>query len=153
MALIVVDASQGLSEQDVRLAGYVHEEGKACVLIVNKWDLIEKDTNTMNEFKKKLRSDLAFMEYVPMLFISALNGQRVNKVMEYVRLVYEQSSRRISTGLLNDIVSEAVTITEPPSDNGRRLRIYYATQVSVRPPTFVLLSMILIIMIFSSRGI
>lgn len=138
VALIVVDASQGLSEQDVRLAGYVHEEGKACVLIVNKWDLIEKDTNTMNEFKKKLRSDLAFMEYVPMLFISALNGQRVNKVMEYVRLVYEQSSRRISTGLLNDIVSEAVTITEPPSDNGRRLRIYYATQVSVRPPTFVL---------------
>ncbi|HOS19359.1 MAG TPA: ribosome biogenesis GTPase Der [Clostridia bacterium] len=138
VALIVVDAKLGLSEQDVKIAGYVHEEGKAGVLIVNKWDLIEKDTHTMNEFKKKLAVDLAFMDYVPMLFISALTGQRVGKVMEYADMVYEQNCRRVSTGTLNDIVAEAVSVTEPPSDRGRRLRIYYATQVSVKPPTFVL---------------
>lgn len=138
VALIVVDAEQGLSEQDVRIAGYVHEEGKASVLIVNKWDLIEKDTHTMNKFKKDLSVDLAFMSYVPMLFISAKTGQRVNQVMRYVEDVYAQTSRRISTGTLNDIVSEAITITEPPSDKGRRLKIYYATQVAVCPPTFVI---------------
>lgn len=138
VALIVVDAQQGLSEQDTKIAGYVHEEGKASVLIVNKWDLIEKDTHTMNEFKKKLAVDLAFMDYVPMLFISALTGQRVHKVMEYADMAYEQNCRRISTGTLNDIVAEAVSLTEPPTDKGKRLRIYYATQVSVKPPTFVL---------------
>lgn len=138
VTLIVIDANEGLSEQDVRIAGYCHEEGKACVLIVNKWDLIEKDTHTMHAFKKKLLVDLAFMEYVPMLFISALTGQRVGKVMETADMAYEQNCRRISTGTLNDIVAEAVSVTEPPSDKGRRLRIYYATQVSVKPPTFVL---------------
>ena len=138
VALIVVDAEQGLSEQDVRIAGYVHEEGKASVLIINKWDLIEKDTHTMNEFKKKLASDLAFMDYVPMLFISALTGQRVNKVMELADYAHQKNSTRISTGTLNDILSEAVMSTEPPSDKGRRLKIYYGTQVSTRPPTFAL---------------
>ena len=138
IALIVVDAEQGLSEQDVRIAGYVHEEGKASVLVVNKWDLIEKDTHTMNEFKKKLSVDLAFMEYVPMIFISALTGQRVNKVMEVANEAYAQNSVRISTGPLNDIIAEAVSITEPPSDKGRRLRIYYGTQPATNPPTFVL---------------
>jgi len=138
VALIVVDAAQGLSEQDVRIAGYVHEEGKASVLIINKWDLIEKNTHTMNEFKKKLGVDLAFMDYVPMLFISALSGQRVNKVMEYAEHAYSQNCKRISTGTLNDIISEAVMAVEPPSDKGRRLKIYYATQVAIKPPTFVL---------------
>ena len=138
VVLIVVDAQEGLSEQDVRIAGYVHEEGKASVLLVNKRDLIEKDPHTMNEFQKKLLSDLAFMSYVPMLFLSAKTGQRVNKVLEYVNHAYEQACTRISTGTLNDIVSEAVLMTEPPSDKGRRLKIYYATQVSVQPPTFVL---------------
>ena len=138
VALIVVDAEQGLSEQDVRIAGYVHEEGKASVLIVNKWDLIEKDTHTMNEFKKKLAVDLAFMDYVPMLFISALTGQRVNKIMDVANRAYAQNCMRVSTGTLNDVVAEAVTVTEPPTDKGRRLRIYYATQVSTKPPTFVL---------------
>lgn len=138
VALIVVDASQGMSEQDVRIAGYVHEEGKASVVIVNKWDLIEKDTYTMNQFKKKLYADLAFMDYVPILFISAKTGQRVNKVLELARYAYEQNCRRISTGTLNDIINEAITITEPPSDKGRRLKIYYGTQVSIKPPTFVL---------------
>ena len=138
IALIVVDAEQGLSEQDVRIAGYVHEEGKASVLVVNKWDLIEKDTHTMNEFKKKLSVDLAFMEYVPMIFISALTGQRVNKVMEVSNETYAQNSVRIPTGTLNDIMAESVSITEPPSDKGRRLRIYYGTQPATNPPTFVL---------------
>ncbi|MEA4970678.1 MAG: ribosome biogenesis GTPase Der [Candidatus Pelethousia sp.] len=138
VVLIVLDANEGMSEQDVRIAGYVHEEGKASVVIVNKWDLIEKDTHTMNQFKKKLYADLAFMDYVPILFISAKTGQRVNKILGLVQHAYGQNCLRVSTGTLNDIVNEAVTITEPPSDKGRRLKIYYATQVSTKPPTFVL---------------
>lgn len=138
VVLIVIDAAQGMSEQDVRIAGYVHEEGKASVVIVNKWDLIEKDTHTMNRFKKKLYADLAFMDYVPILFISAKTGQRVTKVLELARHAYEQNCMRVSTGTLNDILNEAVTVTEPPSDKGRRLKIYYGTQVSTKPPTFVL---------------
>ena len=137
VVLIVVDAEQGLSEQDVRIAGYVHEEGKASVVIVNKWDLIEKDTHTMNKFKKDLLTDLAFMSYVPMLFISAKTGQRVEKVLQMANEVYAQTCTRISTGTLNDVISEAVTITEPPSDKGRRMKIYYRTQVSIKPPTFI----------------
>ncbi len=137
VALIVVDAEQGLSEQDVRIAGYVHEEGKACVLVVNKWDLIEKDTHTMTKFKKDLAADLAFMSYVPMLFISAKSGQRVNKVLELADEVYKQACTRITTGTLNDVLNEAISVTEPPTDKGRRLKLYYMTQVSVKPPTFV----------------
>lgn len=138
VVLIVCDASQGLSEQDVRIAGYAHEEGKASVLVVNKWDLIEKDTNTMNRFKKDLGVDLAFMDYVPMLFISAKNGQRVGKVLEAVVSAFEQSRRRITTGQLNDTVSEAIMMNAPPSDKGRNLKIYFATQASVQPPTFII---------------
>ena len=138
IALIVVDAERGLSEQDVRIAGYVHEEGKASVLIINKRDAIEKDTYTVEEFKKKMLVDLAFMSYVPMLFISAKTGQRVNKVMEIADYAYQQNTMRISTGKLNDIVNEAVTMNDPPVNNGRRLRIYYSTQVSIQPPTFVI---------------
>lgn len=138
IALIVVDAERGLSEQDVRIAGYVHEEGKASVVIVNKWDLIEKDTYTADKFKKDMLVDLAFMSYVPMLFISAKTGQRVNKVMELAEFAFEQNSTRIPTGKLNGIVSEAITMNDPPLSGGRRLRIYYATQVSTRPPTFVI---------------
>ena len=138
VVLIVIDAAEGMSEQDVRIAGYVHEEGKASVVIVNKWDIIEKDTHTMNEFKKKLYSDLAFMSYVPMLFISAKTGQRVNKVLEMAKYAYDQNSMRISTGTLNDVISEAITVTEPPSDKGRRLKIYYATQFATNPPTCAL---------------
>lgn len=138
VVLIVCDASQGLSEQDVRIAGYAHEEGKPSVLIVNKWDLIEKDTHTMDKFKKDLAVDLAFMSYVPMLFTSALTGQRIHKILEYADDVYEQSCRRIPTGALNDILGEAIMVTEPPSDKGRRLKLYYATQPSTQPPTFVI---------------
>ena len=138
VVLIVCDASQGLSEQDVRIAGYAHEEGKPSVLIVNKWDLIEKDTHTMNKFKKDLAVDLAFMSYVPMLFTSALTGQRINKILSLADEVYAQSCRRTPTGTLNDILNEAILMAEPPSDKGRRLKLYYATQASVQPPTFVI---------------
>ncbi len=138
VVLIVVDAAEGMSEQDVRIAGYVHEEGKASVLIVNKWDKIEKDTHTMHEFEKKLASDLAFMDYVPMLFISAKTGQRVHKVLETAKFAYAQNCTRVKTGTLNDVVAEAVSANEPPSDKGRRLKIYYATQANIKPPTFVL---------------
>ena len=138
VVLFVCDAEQGLSEQDVKIAGCVHEEGKPSVVIVNKWDLIEKDTHTMDRFKKDMGTDLAFMNYVPFLFISAKNGQRVNKVLENVEEVYAQSIRRISTGVLNDVLNEAVSMSEPPTQNGRRLKLYYATQVAIQPPTFVI---------------
>ena len=138
VVLIVVDAEQGLSEQDVKIAGYVHEEGKPSVLVVNKWDLIEKDTHTMEKFKKDMQVDLAFMDYVPFLFISAKIGQRVNRLLSAAKESYNQSIRRISTGTLNDIVNEAISMTEPPAMSGKRLKIYYATEVSVQPPTFVI---------------
>lgn len=136
----LVDASEeeGLSEQDVKIAGYVHEEGKASVLVVNKWDLVEKDTHTMHRFQKKLQTGLAFMDYVPMVFISAKTGQRVHKILETGLEAYEQNCRRVSTGTLNDVLAEAVAMNEPPSDKGRRLKIYYAAQVSVKPPMFLL---------------
>ena len=137
VVLFVCDAEQGLSEQDVRIAGFVHEEGKPSVIIVNKWDLIEKDTHTMDRFKKDMEVDLAFMNYVPYLFISAKSGQRVQKVLASAEEVYAQSIRRITTGMLNDVLNEAVSMSEPPAQNGRRLKLYYATQVSIRPPTFV----------------
>lgn len=138
VCLIVVDATEGMSEQAVKIAGYCHEEGKASAILVNKWDLIEKDTYTMDAFKKDIARDLAFMSYVPQLYISAKTGQRLGKILDLVDSVYAQSMMRIPTGRLNDVISEAVTVTEPPSDKGRRLKIYYATQVSVQPPTFVL---------------
>ena len=137
VVLFVCDAEQGLSEQDVRIAGYAHEEGQPSVVLVNKWDLIEKDTYTMDKFKKKLYADLSFMSYAPMLFVSALTGQRVGKIMDLANEVYDQSCRRITTGTLNDILNEAVMAVEPPSDKGRRLKLYYATQASIQPPTFI----------------
>ena len=138
VVLFVCDADQGLSEQDVKIAGFVHEEGKPSGVIVNKWDLIEKDTHTMDQFKKDMETDLSFMNYVPFLFVSAKNGQRIHKVLDLVNEVYAQSIRRISTGTLNDVVNEAVSISEPPSQNGKRLKLYYATQVAIQPPTFVI---------------
>ena len=138
MALIVINAEDGVTEQDTKVAGYVHDEGKAAIIVVNKWDALEKDTNTMDAFRKKVIEDLKFMDYAPVLFISALTGQRVPKVLESVREVYGQTSRRITTGLLNDILADATTALQPPYISGRRLKIYYATQQSVCPPTFVL---------------
>ena len=138
VVLFVCDATEGLSEQDVKIAGFVHEEGKPCVILVNKWDLVQKDTYTIESFKKDMNADLNFMPYVQYLFISAHTGQRVQKILTMVDESYAQSTRRISTGTLNDVISEAVTMNEPPTQNGRRLRIYYSTQVAVQPPTFVL---------------
>ncbi len=137
VALIVIDAQDGVTEQDTKVAGYVHEEGKAAVIVVNKWDAVEKDTNTMETFRKKVIEDLKFMDYAPVIFISALTGQRVPKVLETVKAAYEQTSRRITTGLLNDVLADATAALQPPFSGGRHLRIYYATQQSVCPPTFV----------------
>ncbi|HPT77732.1 MAG TPA: ribosome biogenesis GTPase Der [Candidatus Atribacteria bacterium] len=138
VALIVIDAVEEATEQDEKIAGLVHEEGKGAILVVNKWDLIEKDTYTMNEYRKRLFDKLSFMTYAPTLFISARTGQRVSRILELVNYVYNQCTFRISTGVLNDCIADAVAVNEPPSDKGRRLRIYYGTQASIKPPTFVL---------------
>lgn len=138
VALLVIDATQGVTEQDTKIAGYIDEQGKAAIIVINKWDAIEKDTGTMNEYVAQVRENLKFMAYAPVLFISALTGQRVNKVLEKVKEVYESSRRRVTTGLLNDILTDAQAALQPPATSGRRLKIYYATQQGVQPPTFVM---------------
>lgn len=138
VAVIVIDASVGFTEQDSKVAGYAHEQGKACIVAVNKWDMVDKNTNTMNEFTEDLKKNLAFMEYVPFVFISAKTGQRLQKLFELITMVYENNSIRISTGRLNDILAYATERVQPPSDKGKRLKIYYMTQPSSKPPTFVM---------------
>ena len=138
VCLIVMDASVGLTEQDVKIAGFIHEEGKPSVVVINKWDLIEKDTHTVETFEKQLSCDLAFMDYFRYITVSALTGQRVPKLMDEVNYVYAKSTFRATTGTLNDIVSDAVRAVEPPSQKGRRAKIKYATQPSTQPPTFVI---------------
>lgn len=137
VAVIVIDASIGFTEQDSKVAGYAHEKGKACVVAVNKWDAIEKDTHTMDEFKKKLEVDFSFMSYVPFVFISAKNGTRMDKLLEKINYTAQQNAVRIPTGRLNDVLAYATARVQPPSDKGRRLKIYYMTQASTKPPTFV----------------
>ncbi len=137
VAVIVIDAEVGFTEQDSKVAGYAHEKGKACVVAVNKWDAIEKDTNTMNEFKKKLEIDFSFMSYVPFVFVSAKNGTRMDKLLELINYTAQQNAVRIPTGRLNDVLAYATARVQPPSDKGRRLKIYYMTQASTKPPTFV----------------
>lgn len=137
VALLLIDANDGVTEQDTKIAGLITDEGKAAIVIVNKWDMLEKETGTLEKFKKQVLSDLKFMDYVPVLFISAKTGQRTNTVLSMVDTVWGQASKRITTGLLNDILSDAIMDLQPPSQNGRRLRIYYATQQSVCPPTFI----------------
>ena len=138
VALLLIDATQGVTEQDSKIAGYVDEQGKAAVIVVNKWDAVEKDTKTMDKFVREVRENLKFMAYAPVLFISAMTGQRVNRVLEAVRDAYAQATRRITTGLLNDILADAQAALQPPATSGRRLKIYYATQQAVQPPTFVM---------------
>lgn len=138
VCVIVIDAEVGFTEQDSKVAGYAHEQGKGCVVAINKWDAVEKDTNTMNEFKSKLEKDFSFMSYVPFVFISAKTGLRIDKLFETINNVNTQNSVRISTGMLNDVLSYATTRVQPPSDKGRRLKIYYMTQPSTKPPTFVI---------------
>ncbi|MBE6845615.1 MAG: ribosome biogenesis GTPase Der [Ruminococcus sp.] len=137
VCIIMIDATEGFTEQDSKIAGYAHEQGKASIVAVNKWDAIEKNDKTMQEFQTKLENDFSFMSYVPFVFISAKTGQRVNKLFEMIKLVNEHNSMRISTGMLNDVLAYATTRVQPPSDKGRRLKIYYMTQPSTKPPTFV----------------
>lgn len=137
VAVIVIDATVGFTEQDSKVAGYAHEKGKACVVAVNKWDAVEKDTNTMNEFRKKLENDFSFMSYVPFVFISAKTGLRIDNLFDMIKYVAEQNAVRIPTGRLNEVLAYATSRVQPPSDKGRRLKIYYMTQVSTKPPTFV----------------
>ena len=138
VCLLVVDSTEGLTEQDTKIIGYVHEQGKPSLIIMNKWDLVEKDTNTINTFQNKLKEDLKFMDYFRSIYISAKTGQRVDKILAAVKEVYENSHRRVQTGVLNDVISSAVRANEPPSYNGRRLKIYYSTQVAEAPPAFAL---------------
>ena len=138
VCLMVVDSKEGLSEQDVKICGYIHEQGKPSVIVMNKWDLIEKDTNTVNEFNKKLDCDLAFMDYYQSVYVSAKSGQRTDKILTMALKAVENSRRRISTGTLNELIGDAVRTTEPPSKKGRHLKIYYATQDNVCPPRFVI---------------
>lgn len=138
VCILVVDSTEGLTEQDTKIIGYVHEQGKPSVVVMNKWDLIEKDTNTINEFQAKLKEDLKFMDYFRSLYVSAKTGQRTDKVLAAVKEVYANSKRRIQTGVLNDVISSAVRANEPPSYNGRRLKIYYSTQVAEAPPVFAI---------------
>ena len=138
VCLMLIDGKEGVSEQDSKIAGYIHDQGKAAVIIVNKWDIVEKDDKTIDKYKADIRNELSFMEYAPILFISALTGQRVNKVLELVNHVSNQHAMRISTGMLNDVINEAVLTNQPTVSGGRRFKIYYATQVSIKPPAFAL---------------
>ena len=138
VAVTMIDAVEGISEQDAKIAGFVHDEGKPSVIAVNKWDAVEKDTYTTLEYDKKIRTSLSFMDYADIVYISAKTGQRVDKLFELIHKAHENNSRRITTGLLNDFLRDAVYAVEPPTDKGRRLKIYYATQIGINPPTFVL---------------
>ena len=138
VCIIMLDARDGVTEQDTKIAGMAHEAGKASIIVVNKWDLVEKDGKTMDKLRKDVYRDLAFMSYAPVLFISALTGQRAERIFELVNYVNEQSAMRITTGMLNNVLADAQARQQPPTDKGRRLKIYYMTQTGVRPPNFVI---------------
>ncbi|MCM1267493.1 MAG: ribosome biogenesis GTPase Der [Bacteroidales bacterium] len=138
IAVLVIDAVEGVTEQDAKIAGIAHDRGKAVIIAVNKWDAVEKNNKTVNEYTQKIRQVLSFMSYAEILFISAVSGQRLMKLYDVIDAVNENHSMRVATGVLNEIVTEAVALQQPPADKGRRLRIYYTTQVAVKPPTFVL---------------
>lgn len=137
VCVILIDGVEGFTEQDSKVAGLALEAGKACVVAVNKWDAVEKDDKTMDRMRKSLREDLSFMSYAPIVFLSAKTGQRLDRLFEVIRYVNEQNSMRVSTGMLNDVLADATARVQPPTDKGRRLKIYYMTQPSTRPPTFV----------------
>ena len=134
----MIDAGTGITEQDERIAGIAHEAGKPSIIVVNKWDTIEKDNSTVKAFTDKIRVALAYMPYAPIIFVSAKTGQRVANLFEQINYVYGQSVTRITTGMLNDVLNDAMTRTQPPSDKGKRLKIYYMTQIGIAPPTFVI---------------
>ena len=138
VCLILIDATEGVTEQDTKVAGLAHEAGKACIIVVNKWDLVEKDGKTMDRMREDVRRDLSYMAYAPILFISAATGQRVDRLFELIQYVNNQASTRITTGMLNSVLADAQTRVQPPTDKGRRLKIYYMTQVGIKPPHFVI---------------
>ena len=138
VCLILIDAQDGVTEQDTKVAGLAHDAGKACIIVVNKWDLVEKDGKTMDRMREDIRRDLSYMPYAPILFISALTGQRVNRLFELINYVNDQAAVRITTGMLNSVLADAQTRVQPPTEKGRRLKIYYMTQVGVKPPHFVI---------------
>ena len=138
VCLILIDAQDGVTEQDTKVAGLAHDAGKACIIVVNKWDLVEKDGKTMDRMREDIRRDLSYMPYAPILFISALTGQRVNRLFELINYVNDQAAVRITTGMLNSVLADAQTRVQPPTDKGHRLKIYYMTQVGVKPPHFVI---------------
>ena len=138
VCLILIDAQEGVTEQDTKVAGLAHDAGKACIIVVNKWDLVEKDGKTMDKMRQDVMRDLSYMTYAPIVFISALTGQRVDRLFELINYVREQASMRITTGMLNSVLADAQTRVQPPTDKGRRLKIYYMTQVGVKPPHFVI---------------
>ena len=138
VVVLVIDAVEGVTEQDAKIAGIAHENGKGVIIAVNKWDAIEKNDKTIYKYKEDIRSVLSFMPYAEMIFISALTGQRLPKLFEIIDVVIENHALRIETGVLNEILAEAVAMQQPPSDKGKRLKLYYITQVSVKPPTFVI---------------
>jgi len=138
VCVILIDATEGVTEQDEKIAGLAHEAGKGIIIAINKWDLVEKDTYTMAEYKKQVYNKLAYLKYAPIIFMSVVTGQRINNIFELINTVDKNNNLRVPTGLLNDVISEAIAITQPPSDKGRRLKVYYITQVSTRPPTFVI---------------
>ncbi|OUN08244.1 ribosome biogenesis GTPase Der [Flavonifractor sp. An92] len=137
VCLILIDANEGVTEQDTKVAGLAHEAGKACIIVVNKWDAIEKDDKTMDRMREEVRRDLSYMPYAPIIFISALTGQRVDRLFELINYVNDQAAMRITTGMLNTLLADATQRVQPPSDKGRRLKVFYMTQVGVRPPHFV----------------
>ena len=137
VCVIMIDATEGFTEQDSKVAGLAHEAGKGCVIAVNKWDAVEKDGRTMQEYRKKLEVDFSFMAYAPMVFISAKTGQRLDQLFELIQRVANFNAMRITTGMLNDVLAQATARVQPPTDKGKRLKIYYMTQASTKPPTFV----------------
>ena len=138
VCLIMIDAEEGVTEQDTKVAGIAHDAGKACIIVVNKWDLVEKDDKTMKAEEEKIRRDLSYMTYAPIIFISAKTGQRVGKLFELITSAYEESRKRITTGMLNNVLADAVSRVQPPTDRGKRLKVYYITQTGVQPPNFVM---------------
>ncbi len=138
VCLLMIDANDGVTDQDEKIAGLAHEAGKACIIVINKWDSIEKENSTVNNYNKEIRTALAYMPYAPIIYVSALTGQRVANIYELINNVYSESRRRVTTGMLNDLLNDATTRVQPPSDKGRRLKVYYMTQTSVAPPTFVI---------------
>ncbi|MCI1821613.1 MAG: GTP-binding protein, partial [Megasphaera sp.] len=138
VAVLVLDATEGVTEQDKKIAGYAHEAGKGSIIVVNKWDLIDKDSKTSDKFSEDIRRELVFMQYAPILYTSALTKQRIHRLADLVKFVSEQQNMRVSTSVLNELISDAQLINPPPAKNGHPLRIYYMTQASVKPPTFVL---------------